>query len=299
MSFVSSPNPARARTWVYALPLLAVLIWAINIVVTRYAVDVISPMSISFYRWFIAWLILTPFVLLPVIRQWQQLRPYLGHMAVLGLFGMVCYQGFAYTAAHYTTATNMGIINAFIPIFSILLSIIILNIRPSRIALVGTAISILGLMYLITQGDFSRLIQGQHIWGDVLMIIAVALYAFYGVFLQRWQLKLPLFSMLYLQITFAVLMHIPLLMYTGLDMLTAANIPSVLYAAVFPSIIAPFVWMVSIGQLGANRSSIFLNLAPIFTAIIAYIFLHEAWTVYHTVGGAMVLLGILLAQKKA
>lgn len=299
MSFVSSPNPARARTWVYVLPLLAVLIWAINIVVTRYAVDVISPMSISFYRWFIAWLILTPFVLVPVIRQWQQLRPYLGHMAVLGLFGMVCYQGFAYTAAHYTTATNMGIINAFIPIFSILLSIIILNIRPSRIALAGTAISILGLMYLITQGEFSRLIQGQHIWGDVLMIIAVALYAFYGVFLQRWQLKLPLFSMLYLQITFAVLMHIPLLMYTGLDMLNAANIQSVLYAAVFPSIIAPFVWMVSIGQLGANRSSIFLNLAPIFTAIIAYIFLHEEWTIYHTVGGAMVLVGILLAQKKA
>ena len=51
----------------------------------------------------------------------------------------------------------------------------------------------------------------------------MALYAFYGVFLQRWQLKLPLFSMLYLQITFAVLMHIPLLMYTGLDMLNAAN----------------------------------------------------------------------------
>lgn len=284
--------------YVYAFPLIAVLIWAINIVVSRYAVDFISPISISFYRWFIAWLLLSPIFIWQLKTKWSMLKPHILKLAVLGLFGMVCYQGLAYTAAHYTSATNMGIVNAFIPVFSIFLSIFILGIKPNIYAWIGGILSITGLVYLIGQGDLAKLIQGQHLFGDVLMVVAVALYAFYGVFLQKWQIKLPLGLMLYVQISFAVLFHVPLLMYLGLDALIQQNYQPVLYAALFPSIIAPFVWMLAIQRLGSNRSSIFLNLAPIFTAIIAYWFLHEQWTSYHTIGGIMVLCGILLAQKK-
>ena len=283
----------------FVLPLIAVLIWSVNLVVTRYAVEVSAPMSISFYRWLLAWLLLTPFVLPNVWRQRQILKPYLGQLAILGLFGMVCYQGLAYSAAHYTTATNMGIINAFIPVFSIILSIWLLNIRPSLINLLGTAISIFGLMYLISRGDLSQLIKGGHLFGDSSMILAVALYAFYGVFLQRWRLKLPLTEMLYIQICFAVLFHVPLVVYFGLDALNSHNIAPIVYAGIFPSLIAPFVWMLAVRYLGANRSSIFMNFTPILTAIIAYLFLHDQWTIYHTIGGGLVLIGIILAQKKS
>jgi drug/metabolite transporter (DMT)-like permease len=123
---------------IYLLPILTILIWSVNIVVSRYAVDVIAPLSISFYRWLIAWLILTPFLLPRVVRQWSEVRPELGKLALLGLLGMVCYQGLSYSAAHYTTATNMGIINACLPIFSIIFSIAVLRIWPHRIALCGT-----------------------------------------------------------------------------------------------------------------------------------------------------------------
>lgn len=284
--------------YVYLLPLTAVLVWAVNIVVTRYAVDLISPISISFYRWLIALVVLTPFCLPKVIRRWVDVRTHLLRLAVLGFFGMVCYQGLAYTAAHYTTATNMGIINAFIPIFSILLSLVVLQIRTSAMALLGSVISIVGLGYLVTQGNIQLLLHGQHIIGDLLMILAVMLYAGYGVLLQHWKITLPLSIMLYMQICFAVVLHLPFLLYFGLDALNASNLPPVLYAALFPSIVAPLVWMMSIQALGSNKSSVFLNLAPIFTAIIAYIFLKEQWTTYHTIGGIMVLVGILLVQKK-
>lgn len=294
----SDQSATTIARWVFLLPLCAVLIWAINIVVTRYAVDVISPISISFYRWLIALVLLTPFVLMKVIQHWTAVRVNLFKLAVLGFFGMVCYQGLAYTAAQYTTATNMGIINAFIPVFSIVLSAIVLQIRPSLSALLGTMLSIFGLAYVVAQGDIQRVLQGQHIVGDLMMIVAVVLYAGYGVLLQRWRLQLPLLVMLYVQICFAVIFHVPLLMYFGLDDLNMTNISPVVYAAIFPSIIAPMVWMMSIQSLGANRSSVFLNLAPIFTAIIAYVFLQEQWTMYHTIGGAMVLAGILLVQKK-
>ncbi len=113
--------------WALALPLLAVLIWSMNVAVTRYVVDYISPVSISFYRWFVAFLILTPFMLAKVWRERQLVLQHWKQLAVLGAFGMVLYQGLGYSAAHYTTATNMGIINAFIPVFTIFVAMFMLK----------------------------------------------------------------------------------------------------------------------------------------------------------------------------
>lgn len=289
----------KYQQWAWILPLLAVLIWSLNIVVTRYVADYISPVSISFYRWLIAFILLTP-VMLPKV--WQQrilVQQALGKLAIFSAFGMVLYQGLAYTAAHYTTATNMGIVNAFIPIFTIFISYLILKDRPNRFAVAGSALSLIGLMYVMSQGHLSNLLkQGGH-WGDVLMIAAVAFYAFYGVFLKKWQLQLPLMVSLYVQITFALLYHLPFVWWLGLDDLNINNATSVIYAGIFPSLIAPLLWMLAVQILGPNRSSIFMNLMPVFTAIIASIWLAEQWTIYHSIGGVMILVGIGMAQKKS
>lgn len=143
-----STTPQRMY-WALSLPIIAVLIWSINIVVTRYVADFISPVSISFYRWFFAFILLTPFVVRPLCRQWALIRAHLGQLAVLSAFGLVLYQGLAYTAAHYTTATNMGLINAFIPIFTIFVSLLILKDIPNRFAMIGSILSFAGLVYII------------------------------------------------------------------------------------------------------------------------------------------------------
>lgn len=284
--------------WALTLPVIAVLIWSLNIAITRYVAEYISPVSISFYRWIIAFLILTPFILPKVIKQRTLVRQNIVKLAVLSAFGMVLYQGLAYTAAHYTTATNMGIINAFIPIFTIFVSLMILKEFPTRFAVVGSILSFIGLIYVIGQGRLDTLMHlGGH-WGDMIMIVAVFFYAFYGVFLKKWQLELPLMISLYIQIGFAVLYHLPFVAVLGLDAIDLNNGLSVLYAGIFPSIIAPLVWMLAVQHLGPNRTSIFMNLMPIFTAIIAYVWLKEAWTIYHSLGGIVILIGIALAQKK-
>ncbi|TSH76872.1 DMT family transporter [Acinetobacter sp. RF15A] len=286
----------RNPTWAFALPVLAVMIWSLNIVVTRYAADLISPASISFYRWLIAFLILTPFMLSKVWQQRQLVRQHWLQLAVLSAFGMVLYQGLAYTAAHYTTATNMGLINAFIPIFTILVSLFILKDIPNYFAIIGGILSFCGLMYVMAQGSLTALWQNGAHWGDLLMVIAVFFYAFYGVFLKKWQLQIPLLISLYIQIGFALIYHLPFIAWLGLDSLNTANLSSVLYAGIFPSLIAPLVWMLAVQQIGPNRTSIFMNLMPVFTAIIASIWLAESWTIYHSMGGAIIFLGILLAQ---
>jgi len=289
-----SRNPA----WAFVLPVIAVMIWSLNIVVTRYAADLISPVSISFYRWLIAFLILTPFMLGKVWEQRQLIIQHWLQLAVLSAFGMVLYQGLAYTAAHYTTATNMGLINAFIPVFTILVSFFILKDIPNRFAIMGSILSFCGLIYVMAQGNLSALWQSGAHWGDLLMVVAVFFYAFYGVFLKKWQLKIPLLISLYIQIAFALIYHLPFIAGLGLDSLNTANLGSVLYAGIFPSLIAPFVWMLAVQQIGPNRTSIFMNLMPVFTAIIASLWLAESWTIYHTLGGVLILTGVVMAQKK-
>ena len=284
--------------WAIGLPLLAVLIWSMNIAVTRYVADYISPVSISFYRWLLAFILLTPFMAMRVWRERALVLQNWKKLAVLGAFGMVLYQGLGYSAAHYTTATNMGIINAFIPIFTIFVSIVILKDIPNRFAVIGSVLSFLGLLYVMAQGSLSNLMQSGGHLGDVMMVLAVFFYAFYGVFLKKWQLKIPLLISLYVQIIFALLYHLPFVLWLGLDAIDQHNVGSVLYAGIFPSLIAPLLWMLAVQMLGPNRTSIFMNLMPVFTAIIANIWLAEAWTIYHSIGGIVILLGIVLAQKK-
>ncbi len=284
--------------WAFALPVVAVLIWSMNIAVTRYVADYISPVSISFYRWLVAFILLTPFMAYKVYQQRHLIREHFFQFAVLSAFGMVLYQGLSYSAAHYTSATNMGIINAFIPIFTIFVSMAILKDIPNRFAVIGSLLSLFGLMYVMGQGDFASLLNlGGHS-GDVIMLFAVFFYAFYGVFLKKWQLKVPLMISLYIQIAFALIYHLPFILWFGLDPIDSQNAASVLYAGVFPSLIAPLLWMMAVQSIGPNQTSIFMNLMPIFTAIIASLWLAESWTIYHTVGGLIILVGIAMAQKK-
>ena len=291
-------NPSNQRWWAYALPMIAVLIWSLNITVTRYVAEFISPISISFYRWLIAFVLMSPFVLLSVWKYRTEIRQHAWQFALLGACGMVFYQGLAYSAAHYTTATNMGIINAFTPIFTIFISIFILKEMPTRYAVIGGILSFLGLLYVMSQGNLQSLMHLAGHWGDLLMILAVFLYAFYGVFLKKWQIQMPLLTSLYVQIAFALLFHLPFVFVLGLDAINSQNVGSVLYAGVFPSIVAPLVWMMAVQYIGPNRTSIFMNVMPIGTALIAYFWLNEAWTIYHTIGGVIILLGIALAQKR-
>ena len=180
-----------------------------------------------------------------------------------------------------------------------IIQMVILKDFPSKFAVIGGILSFSGLIFVIAQGNIASLLNlGGHL-GDLLMIAAVFFYAFYGVFLKKWKLQIPLMLSLYVQIIFALIYHLPFLMWLGLDAINTENAASVLYAGIFPSFIAPLIWMLSIQKNGPNRTSIFMNLMPVFTALIAYLWLKEAWTVYHTSGGVIIILGIILAQKKA
>ncbi|MCG3461314.1 DMT family transporter [Xenorhabdus bovienii] len=281
----------------FLFPFIAVLIWSINAVVSKAAATSIEPAAIAFYRWFIAFLVLTPFVLWPVLKQRKAVIQYWWKLLILGTLGMVLNQSMAYYAAHTVSATLIGIFTSLIPLLTVIISIFALRVAPTVGITLGTVFSLFGLVWLVSKGEPASLLEHGLGIGEVMLFIASASYALYGVLTKRWAIPLPNWQSLYIQIGFSLLLLLPNFMMTEDVRLTSDNISLVLFAGIPASILAPYLWIQGVTRLGANMTSIFMNLAPVFTAIIAIVFLHERMQSYHLIGGGIVLAGVILAQR--
>jgi len=266
-------------------------------VVSKLSATAIDPAAISFYRWLLALITLTPFVLPGVIRHWSAIRANWWKLLVLGMLGMVLYQSLAYYAAHSVSALFMGIIVSLIPLLTILISIVLLRVAPTVGIAIGSLLSLGGLIWLVSAGNPGELLQHGIGKGELMMFAATASYALYGVLTKRWAIALPNWQSLYVQILFGVVLLLPNFLMAQDVSLTSQNIPLVLFAGIPASIVAPYLWIHGVMRLGANTASIFMNLAPVFTAIIAVLFLHEHLHSYHLIGGGITLLGVILSQR--
>jgi drug/metabolite transporter (DMT)-like permease len=275
-------------------PLLAVCIWTGNTLVTRLAATAIEPAAIAFYRWLLAGMLLTPFVARAVWRKRAVVARHWPRLALLGALGMATYQGLAYEAARTTTAINMGVIVATMPLMSALLAG---GGRPARSTVGGALLSLAGVVILAAQGAPGRLLHGGLHPGDALMLVAVASNAVYGVLLKRWALPLSTWEQLYVQIGFGLLVLAPFWWCAPAAPITAHNLPLVLYAGTAASIGAPFCWMNGIKRIGPARASVFMNLLPLLVALGAWGLLGERLHGYHAAGGALVLAGLLWSQR--
>ncbi|MDB5775009.1 MAG: multidrug transporter [Herbaspirillum sp.] len=276
-------------------PVIAVLIWSANTVVSKLAANVIDPAAISFYRWLLAGIVLALFCGKQVWRQRRQILPYVPKLFVLGMLGMVMYQCLAYIAAQTTTATNMGIIVSLMPLLAVGLSVL-LGEAATVGSVLGGVLSLFGLAYLLSQGDPAALLSHGVTIGDGLMLLASLSYAGYSVLLKRWTLPFNKWHALTVQIWTVIP---PLFIYylsQSAPPMTAAGLPLVLYAGIPASIFAPFLWMYGVGKLGPSRTAMLMNLLPVSTVLIAVLFLGESLHGYHLIGGGITLLGVALAQ---
>jgi drug/metabolite transporter (DMT)-like permease len=281
----------------YLYPLLTVLIWAGNNVITKAAAGRIFPAEIGFYRWLLAGLLFTPFLLGPVLKNRTLIKPVMGKVAVLGILGMAFYQSLAYYAAGITTATNMGIILSLVPVITLGMSIASLGTALTAGALIGALVSFAGVLLVVSQGSWAVLIAHGINLGDVMMLIATLAYATYSTLLKKWQLRLPPLQLLYMQVLVAIVALFPLFLLSKKTGLNADNLPLVLYACIPTSMLAPLLWMKAISTLGPSRTTLFFNLVPILTALIASLALGEQLAAYHFMGGALTLCGVILAER--
>lgn len=281
----------------YLLPLGAVLIWSINTVVSKLAADSISAAEIGFFRWLVAAVLFTPFLLPSIWRQRADIKPQLPKIITLGVLGMVIYQTLAYYAAHYTTATHMGIIGSLTPMLVLALATVMLGQQLTRGAIWGSLLAIAGVALVVSSGKPAQLLSEGLNLGDAMMFLAMLSYAAYNILLKRWPMpRLSTLQLLYLQILVAVIVQLPLYLASPKTGLNTGNLPLVGFAGIMASIAAPLLWMKAVHSIGPSRSSMFFNLIPVFTAVIAYGVLEEPMAVYHAIGGVMTVGGLLLAE---
>jgi drug/metabolite transporter (DMT)-like permease len=278
-------------------PLLAVCIWTGNTLVTRRAAGVIDPAAIAFYRWLLAGLVLTPFLARAVWRRRAVVAAHWARLAVLGALGMGMYQSLAYQAARTTSAVNMGVMVATMPLMATLLALLLAGERPGVRQGGGTLLSLLGVVLLVTRGRPADLLGGALHPGDALMFVAVASNALYGVLVRRWAIPLSTWEQLYVQIGFGILLLLPFWWRAAPSPVTAHSLPLILYAALPASIGAPYCWMNGIKRLGAARAALFMNLLPVLVAAAAWALLGERLHGYHALGGLLALAGVWLGQR--
>ncbi|EGQ9166214.1 DMT family transporter [Vibrio parahaemolyticus] len=283
---------------VYLLPFFTVMIWGGNSIVNKMAASTIEPSAMSFYRWFVAMVLLTPFCLPAVIKQRHEIRPYLTKLAFLALLGMVLNQSLGYYAGLTTTASNMALITSLVPLISVFLSVPLLGKSVSMLSIVGGVISLGGLAFMLGHGDVTYFLHQDMTQGDSLMLLAALVYAAYCVLLKRWKMPFNSLTLVYMQGFFSVIMLTPLWLSSEQLLPSQEALPLIAYAGIAASIFAPLMWVKAIDLIGADSSAMFMNLMPVISVALASTLLGEEIHVYHIIGGLMVISGVILSQIK-
>ena len=286
----------------YLLLCIAALCWAGNAIVGRLAVGHIPPVTLSFLRWALAFLIVLPFAWKNLVQDWRALRGGLGIMIVISVTGISAFNTLQYWALEYTQALNTLLLQSAGPLIIAIWSLILLGVRISLAQAFGVVLSLVGVLVILLHGDLTTLTSVEFNKGDIIFTMALVIFGFYSVM----TLKRPaIHGLTFAAFTFGcgAACLIPLVIWEMLSRpVMALNLPnllSVLYVAVFPSTVAYLCWNRGIHLIGANRAAPFFHMVPLFGSAMAMVFLGERPRLFHVIGFALVLTGVFVASRKS
>ena len=286
----------------YLLLTLTSLFWSLNWVVGKAVVGHVSPFAITFMRWVIAVTIMMAFAWRAVRAHWPVIRRNWKTIAWLGFWGTGLHNAFAYVGLHYTTATNGVILNSTIPIMIIVLGWLIYRETITRVQAAGVAISLAGILAIVSHGDLEALAALTLNKGDLIVLAGMVFWAAYTVFLRMKPADLPGLVLLTCCGVVGVLLLAPLfvmamLFWGGTIEITPATVGARLYVGIFPSFVGYIFWNRGVAEVGPNVAGIFVHLMPAFGALLAWMFLGERIHLYHLVGIALILAGVALTSR--
>ncbi|MEM9331792.1 MAG: DMT family transporter [Pseudomonadota bacterium] len=284
----------------YVLLIITTLAWGGNAIAGKLAVDHVSPFLLTLLRWALACILMLPFALPHLKRDWAVIKQNLIFLCLLGSIGFAVFNNLMYLALTYTSAINVAIEQASMPLVVFVLNYILFRTNVTAFQVIGFAITLIGVALTVTRGNLFALGNQPLNFGDLLMVGAIMVYGIYTVFLRnKPQIHVLSFLMVlalaafFATIPFAVFEHVT-------DTLQWPDVQGwgvVVYAALFPSVVAQLFWVMGLEKIGSNRGGLFINLVPIFGALLAVIILGEAFELYHAIGLGLVLGGIALAQR--
>jgi|TARA_Y100000768_G_scaffold66145_1_gene45927 drug/metabolite transporter (DMT)-like permease len=283
----------------------ASLFWSGNFVIGRFSSleNIVSPLSLAFYRWVIAFLILTPFCLQKAVKELPLLKKQPGMIFLIILTGPTLFNTLVYLGLTATTVINSLLIISTTPMLIILLNKLLYKAQTNIFQMIGIFISLIGVCYVITKGSFQNIFDSEFYFGDLFILLAVTSWALYSIFLKKNETGVSGFSFLYLSFVFTVILLFPVYLYDIFIQDNFINIDQktllvIGYTGIFPSIISYMCWNTGVALIGPNKSGPFLHLMPIFGGILAFLVFRETLEIYHYAGILSVIIGIIITNKK-
>ena len=305
MTDATAPRPGILRSaWANPILLLVLttLIWAGHSVVARMAAGEIGPMTLTCLRWALALAPILASARPSLRRDWPALRAHWPYLLAMGALGYTGFNALFYLAAHRTSALNLSIIQGAVPALVLIGARTFLGVRFTALQALGAIVTMTGVAAIAAQGQLSRLLALAFNSGDAMMLVAVVLYAGYTVALRE-RPKVSGLSLLAGMAVAAFVTSVPLMIWEiatgGFIWPTVGGLLTLVYVALGPAFASQMFYMRGIELIGPGRAGVFVNLVPVFGAIMAVVLLGEPFAAYHVVALVLVVGGIAIAQMGA
>ncbi len=298
-----APESDRSPVWLaYAMLTLTALFWGGTTVAARAAAGDIPPLTLTFWRWTIAFVLFIPFGLRPF---WRQRALYARHwkiMTLLSFLGIVGFTVFYFMGLVYTTAINGSLLHGGLPVLIVLASLVILRTRVDRVQALGIAVALAGTVVIVVKGDIARLQELSFNPGDLLLLVSMASWALYTVCLRWLPDGVDQAGLFFALAGLSVPMLAP---FYALDIangrgfaLSAGNISLILYTAVFSSVIGYILWNKGVATVGANMAGFSHYLIPVFGTVLSVLLLGETMETFHIAAIVLIFIGLYLCTSR-
>ncbi|OON62988.1 EamA family transporter [Massilia sp. KIM] len=281
------------------------ILWAGNAVVGRLMRDAVPPMTLNLIRWVLALAVLVPLgraALRPgsgVLKNWRR-------YSMLGLLSVGLYNSLQYLALQSSTPINVTLVASGMPVWMLVVGKLFYKAPVKRRQVAGAVLSIAGVLVVMCRGDLAQLAALRLVIGDLYMILATIAWSFYSWMLMERrdapELRADWAAFLLAQVGYGVLWSAALaggewalqdLRITWSWGVAAA----LLYVALGPAILAMRCWGAGVQRAGPSIGAFFINLTPLFTALLSSAFLGEAPHLYHILAFAMIVGGIAASAR--
>ena len=287
----------------YLFLVLATFCWSGNFIVGKFAtVYEIPPLTLNVFRWISVWFILIPFTYKEIFENLPYIKKNWFVISFMGVITISTFNSVVYFALNYTQVINAVLMLSAIPAATIVLSSLMKIEETNIFQLFGLVLSISGIGSIISNGDIQKIISLDFNKGDMWMLVCVITWSLYSTLLKKNNFKFSQFTLIQLMVSVGILFLIPQFFYEksiGLELSLDKNFILILiYVAIFPAIAAYYFWQKGIEIIGPNRASMFIQLMPLFSAVMAIIIFKEKFELYHFVGAIFILSGIYLSNRK-
>lgn len=281
----------------YLLLVFATLFWSGNFVLSKAMSTQMPPVSLAFWRWSMALVVVAVASWRKVRSDWPQIKQAVPVLIPISMLGIAIFNTLIYVGLQDTTALNSLLLQSFFPIVVAAISFFFLKENLRIAQWLGILVSLLGTLLLLAQGEFSTLLSASFNQGDLWVIAAVVCYAVYTILL-KYRPNVHALSFLFITFLLGTLMIIPFYLWEHLYRAQVIwnwqAVATVAYLAIFPSFVSYLFFNEAVRKIGANTAGLFSHLVPLFGSLMAILFLEENFYYYHALGAAFIFGGIFL-----